>query len=193
MFIELKGLKVKKIFFGFLTVFFTVTASAKDTSSRIVNNPLKDILIVFSDSYSGDNQTNLKKYSEIRGLKWKYKEMDKNSKIFNSSLIKLKILGKSEIYLFGKNESVDSIRLSSAKTTKRFKRILEANLGKGTVTELNGCKDYSNKNQKSYKVNLGDNPSFYVTAETNFEFEPYMTPIGTDFEFYKTKPDDWKC
>jgi len=113
--------------------------------------------------------------------------------MYNSSKIKLKILKDSEITISGRNGYIDSINLSDSEPNQKFKKILEANLGKDVVKELVGCRSEFIQTEKAYQISFKDRAVIYVNADANFDSEPFMSPLYTLFQFSLTRPSHWKC
>ena len=183
-----------RVLLGLLCIVFSIDISAKprNVPASQRNMQLKELLLIFSDTQQPEVGTEAERYN-IKGMKWQYGNIKKEKNMYNSSKIKLKILKDSEITISGRNGYIDSINLSDSEPNQKFKKILEANLGKGVVKELVGCRSEFIQTEKAYQISFKDRAVIYVNADANFDSEPFMSPLYTLFQFSLTRPSHWKC
>lgn len=183
-----------RVLLGLLCIVFSIDISAKprNVPASQRNMQLKELLLIFSDTQQPEVGTEAERYN-IRGMKWQYGNIKKEKNMYNSSRIKVKILKDSEITISGRNGYIDSINLSDSEPNQKFKKILEANLGKGVVKELVGCRSEFIQTEKAYQISFKDRAVIYVNADANFDSEPFMSPLYTLFQFSLTRPSHWKC
>ena len=183
-----------RVLLGLLCIVFSIDISAKprNVPASQRNLQLKELLLIFSDTQQPEVGTEAERYN-IKGMKWQYGNIKKEKNMYNSSRIKVKILKDSEITISGRNGYIDSINLSDSEPNQKFKKILEANLGKGVVKELVGCRSEFIQTEKAYQISFKDRAVIYVNADANFDSEPFMSPLYTLFQFSLTRPSHWKC
>lgn len=183
-----------RVLLGLLCIVFSIDISAKprNVPASQRNMQLKELLLIFSDTQQPEVGTEAERYN-IRGMKWQYGNIKKEKNMYNSSRIKVKILKDSEITISGRNGYIDLINLSDSEPNQKFKKILEANLGKGVVKELVGCRSEFIQTEKAYQISFKDRAVIYVNADANFDSEPFMSPLYTLFQFSLTRPSHWKC
>lgn len=183
-----------RVLLGLLCIVFSIDISAKPRNAPASqrNMQLKELLLIFSDTQQPEVGTEAERYN-IKGMKWQYGNIKKEKNMYNSSRIKVKILKDSEITISGRNGYIDSINLSDSEPNQKFKKILEANLGKGVVKELVGCRSEFIQTEKAYQISFKDRAVIYVNADANFDSEPFMSPLYTLFQFSLTRPSHWKC
>lgn len=183
-----------RVLLGLLCIVFSIDISAKprNVPASQRNMQLKELLLIFSDTQQPEVGTEAERYN-IKGMKWQYGNIKKEKNMYNSSKIKLKILKDSEITISGRNGYIDSINLSDSEPNQKFKKILEANLGKDVVKELVGCRSEFIQTEKAYQISFKDRAVIYVNADANFDSEPFMSPLYTLFQFSLTRPSHWKC
>ena len=183
-----------RVLLGLLCIVFSIDISAKprNVPASQRNMQLKELLLIFSDTQQPEVGTEAERYN-IKGMKWQYGNIKKEKNMYNSSKIKLKILKDSEITISGRNGYIDSINLSDSEPNQKFKKILEANVGKGVVKELVGCRSEFIPTEKAYQISFKDRAVIYVNADANFDSEPFMSPLYTLFQFSLTRPSHWKC
>ena len=183
-----------RVLLGLLCIVFSIDISAKprNVPASQRDMQLKELLLIFSDTQQLEVGTEAERYN-IKGMKWQYGNIKKEKNMYNSSKIKLKILKDSEITISGRNGYIDSINLSDSEPNQKFKKILEANLGKGVVKELVGCRSEFIPTEKAYQISFKDRAVIYVNADANFDSEPFMSPLYTLFQFSLTRPSHWKC
>ncbi|WP_283121319.1 hypothetical protein [Neisseria subflava] len=183
-----------RVLLGLLCIVFSIDISAKprNVPASQRNMQLKELLLIFSDTQQPEVGTEAERYN-IKGMKWQYGNIKKEKNMYNSSRIKVKILKDSEITISGRNGYIDSINLSDSEPNQKFKKILEANLGKGVVKELVGCRSEFIQTEKAYQISFKDRAVIYVNADANFDSEPFMSPLYTLFQFSLTRPSHWKC
>lgn len=183
-----------RVLLGLLCIVFSIDISAKprNVPASQRNMQLKELLLIFSDTQQPEVGTEAERYN-IKGMKWQYGNIKKEKNMYNSSRIKVKILKDSEITISGRNGYIDSINLSDSEPNQKFKKILEANLGKGAVKELVGCRSEFIQTEKAYQISFKDRAVIYVNADANFDSEPFMSPLYTLFQFSLTRPSHWKC
>ena len=181
-----------RVLLGLLCIVFSIDISAKprNVPASQRNMQLKELLLIFSDTQQPEVGTEAERYN-IKGMKWQYGNIKKEKNMYNSSRIKVKILKDSEITISGRNGYIDSINLSDSEPNQKFKKILEANLGKGVVKELVGCRSEFIQTEKAYQISFKDRAVIYVNADANFDSEPFMSPLYTLFSL--TRPSHWKC
>ena len=184
-----------RVLLGLLCIVFSINISAKSrnvpASQRDMQ--LKELLLIFSDTQQPEVGTEAERYLHIKGMKWLHNTIKNKENVYNTSKIKLKILKDSEITISGRNGYVDSINLSDSEPNQKFKKILEANLGKDVVKELVGCRSEFIPTEKAYQISFKDRAVIYVNADANFDSEPFMSPLYTLFQFSLTRPSHWKC
>jgi hypothetical protein len=154
--------------------------------------PLKDILLLFADSQP-DEEIKLveKRISGFKNGKWAHE--------ISSGKIKIALLGDVQLSFTEKSrfELYKLIHLYSSKPNKRFKQILDAELGHGVVTEIKGCKNHVVFDQKKFQINLKNKKPIYVSAVAVMVQYPNMALKSTSFSFYVERPldytDDWEC
>ena len=183
-----------RVLLGLLCIVFSIDISAKprNVPASQRNMQLKELLLIFSDTQQPEVGTEAERYN-IKGMKWQYGNIKKEKNMYNSSRIKVKILKDSEITISGRNGYIDSINLSDSEPNQKFKKILEANLGKDVVKELVGCRSEFIQTEKAYQISFKDRAVIYVNADANFDSEPFMSPLYTLFQFSLTRPSHWKC
>lgn len=183
-----------RVLLGLLCIVFSIDISAKprNVPASQRNMQLKELLLIFSDTQQPEVGTEAERYN-IKGMKWQYGNIKKEKNMYNSSRIKVKNLKDSEITISGRNGYIDSINLSDSEPNQKFKKILEANLGKGVVKELVGCRSEFIPTEKAYQISFKDRAVIYVNADANFDSEPFMSPLYTLFQFSLTRPSHWKC
>ena len=183
-----------RVLLGLLCIVFSIDISAKprNVPASQRNMQLKELLLIFSDTQQPEVGTEAERYN-IKGMKWQYGNIKKEKNMYNSSRIKVKNLKDSEITISGRNGYLDSINLSDSEPNQKFKKILEANLGKGVVKELVGCRSEFIPTEKAYQISFKDRAVIYVNADANFDSEPFMSPLYTLFQFSLTRPSHWKC
>ena len=157
--------------------------------------PLKDLLMVFSSTSPVNVSTDSSKYLNVQGIHWDYKQMQSPHLPYfqNTGHLKIARIGQSDIELRGKDNYVESVSIISQTPSKQFKKILEAELGRGVVTELKGCRSSAITTAKSYQINFKSRAPIYVDADAVLSFEPTMSPLQTSFDFYLERPKNWKC
>lgn len=183
-----------RVLLGLLCIVFSIDISAKprNVPASQRNMQLKELLLIFSDTQQPEVGTEAERYN-IKGMKWQYGNIKKEKNMYNSSRIKVKNLKDSEITISGRNGYIDSINLSDSEPNQKFKKILEANLSKGVVKELVGCRSEFIPTEKAYQISFKDRAVIYVNADANFDSEPFMSPLYTLFQFSLTRPSHWKC
>ena len=152
---------------------------------------LKNLLWAFATQQADISVYNLT-YSNIKGIKWTDHGMQPGS-MSKKGYLRIVVLGKTDLELRGKNNRVDSVFLISSTPSKRFKFILDRELGKGVVSELRNCRSSFISTQKSFQIKFKDKPVIYANADAVLSFEPYMSPLQTSFQFYLVRPADWAC
>ncbi|HHX2504020.1 MULTISPECIES: hypothetical protein [Neisseria] len=184
----------RKLLLGLLCIVFSIDISAKTRNVPVSqsNMQLKELLLIFSDTKQPEVGTEADRY-HIKGMKWQYGNLKKEKNMYNSSRIKVKTLKDSEVIIHGRDGYINSIDLSSSYPNKQFKKILEANLGKGVVKELVGCRSEFIPTEKAYQISFKNRAVIYVNADANFDSEPFMSPLYTLFQFSLTRPSHWKC
>jgi len=185
----------RKLLLGLLGIIFSIDISAKtrNISTSQSDMQLKELLLIFSDTQQPEVGTEAERYLHIKGMKWLHNTIKNKEYVYNTSKIKLKILKDSEITISGRNGYIDSINLSDSEPNQKFKKILEANLGKDVVKELVGCRSEFIQTEKAYQISFKDRAVIYVNADANFDSEPFMSPLYTLFQFSLTRPSHWKC
>ena len=184
-----------RVLLGLLCVVFSIDISAKprNVPASQRDMQLKELLLIFSDTQQPEVGTEAERYLHIKGMKWLHNTIKNKENVYNTSKIKLKNLKDSEVIIHGRDGYINSIDLSSSHPNKQFKKILEANLGKGVVKELVGCRSEFIPTEKAYQISFKDRAVIYVNADANFDSEPFMSPLYTLFQFSLTRPSHWKC
>ena len=145
----------RKLLLGLLCIVFSIDISAKTRNVPVYQSDmqLKELLLIFSDTQQPEVGTEADRY-HIKGMKWQYDNLKKEKNMYNSSRIKVKNLKDSEVIIHGRDGYINSIDLSSSYPNKQFKKILEANLGKGVVKELVGCRSEFIPTEKAYQISI---------------------------------------
>ena len=175
-----------KLIIGLFSLVCVLDANAK---------PLKNLLMVFSSTPPVNISEGSSKYLNIRGIRWDYRQMQTPHLPYfqNTGHLKIARIGRSDIELRGKDNYVESVFVISRNPSKQFKKILEAELGRGVVNELKGCRSSAISTAKSYQINFRNRAPIYVDADAVLSFEPTMSPLQTSFDFYLERPKNWKC
>ena len=183
---------------GFLLLVSGCATELTDTVPVEKSTPLKQLVMVMGDKRPIDIDKDSERYLNIKGIKWDYQTMQKKHppRFSNNGYIELEKLGQSEISLNGNNKDVTDISIFSSEPNSQFRDVLAANLGSEVVIEelKNECQIiFSSETQKMYQIHFKDKQPVYVFADANLSSGPSMSPLYTNFAFYKEIPEHWGC
>lgn len=155
--------------------------------------PLRQIVNVMAESVPV-SETSL----SIKGIEWDSYGIQRKHPphFYRSGHIYIKQLGKSEIDISGKGDEMTEIQTFYPAPNNQVETILRQNLGsKIDIQELGKkCQIiFSAKMQKIYRITLENHKTVYVLTDVNTSLEPYMSPLQTNFDFYKEIPEHWGC
>ena len=161
------------------------------------NYPLEQVISIFSNKEYGNSFNSSKnKYLSAKGIKW---ESSSNKNVLPrfsfSGEMNLISLGKTEINIYGNNDTIIYIGIYSSLPSKDTFKSLRKNLKTYKLSKLNCKKNgyYFSSDAYFYVATKENSMPVYIVAYVNSTEEPYMSPLYTIFEFYQHKQPEWRC